>query len=346
MWAKEGHYDCNFLCICVLGDDEALSLAKEFSHQMQLSHCINGYVNKEEDLPTWGQLGCKGFIVLDENHRVVAPTTPAFMQVRGLAFAHVEALLDAVCNKRPLPSILPAEYAVLSQPPDELAKLKGCQGMIIEVKGDLVHFGFMQGPYRGKAMELPASAVSALQPRAGGGCDGGGCSSGGCSDGNCGPKACTPGAGDCSEGGCDGTGTCLDEAFVNSSLDLVSVKVPSMDEEHADCAVALRDLATRRNADALEAVWQCLSDHFEHEERLFVEYGFGAHVNENLSARKSHMEDHRRILDKIRSVLDTASGPTAAVSAGFVRALLQDFHDHTSRYDVSYAEHLSAKGAR
>jgi len=346
VWAKEGRYDCNFLCVCVLGDREALSMAKEFSHQMQLSHCINGYIDNEEDLPTYGQLGCKGFIILDADHRVVAPTTPAFMQVRSIAFAHVEALLDAVCNKQPLPSICPGEYGVLSQPPDELARLKGAQGMIIEAKDGLVVFGFTQGSLQGKAVKVPASAVSPMEPRAQSGT--GGCSSGGCSDGSCKPggcgdsKACNPGG----EGGCDESGKCLDDAFVKSSLDLVSVKVPSMDAEHAECADALRDLAAQRNAEALEAVWQCLSDHFEHEEKLFVEYAFGAHANENLSARKSHSEDHRRILDKIRSVLDAASGPTQAVSPGFVKDLLQDFHDHTSRYDASYAEHLSAKGAQ
>lgn len=346
-WAKDGRFNCNFLTVCILGDNEALPLAQEMSREMKLTHCINGYVDNEQDLPSYGQLGCKGFIILDENHRVVAPTTPAFMQVRDLAFAHVEALLDAVCNKRPLPSVCPGENAVLSSPPEKLAKLRGCQGMIIEVKsgGELVVFGFMEGPYRGRAMELPASTVSSMQPRAAGyspgGCSNGGCNSGGgqnsCGDG----KACSPGA--CDAGS---EGDCLDEAFVKASLDLVSVKVPSMDHEHEECAACLQGLAEYRTAEALEAVWQCLSDHFEHEEKLFVEYGFGVHVNENLSAQKSHMEDHRRILSKIRSVLDAAPAPTTKVPAHFVKDVLQEFHDHTSRYDLSYAEHLSSRGAR
>lgn len=340
-WAKDGRYNCNFLCICVLGDSEALSLAKEFSHEMRLSHCINGYCDKEEDLPTYGQLGCKGFIILDADHQVVASTTPAFMQVRGLAFAHVEALLDAVCDKRPLPAVCPGEFSVLLNPPPDLARLKGCQGIIVEVEGnDFVHFAFLEGPMRGKTARLPTSAVNLMQPREGG-CSAG---NGGCEPGRCGDgKACAPGAcGECN----DGSGACLDDTFVRDSLDLVSVKVPSMDAEHAECAAALRDLATRRNAEALESVWQCLSDHFEHEEKLFVQFDFGGHVNENLSARKSHMDDHRRILGKIRIVLDATSTPSQAVAPGFIKDVLQDFHDHTSRYDASYAEHLSSKGAQ
>mmetsp|Transcript_15117 Transcript_15117/g.41573 ORF Transcript_15117/g.41573 Transcript_15117/m.41573 type:complete len:355 (-) Transcript_15117:37-1101(-) len=351
-WAKDGRYDCHFLCICILGDASALSLAKEMSSGMQLTHCVNGFIDNDQDMPTYGQLGCKGFIVLDENHGVVNASTSVFMQVKDLAFGHVEALLDAVCAKQPLPKVCPGEYMVLDTPPPEAPELKGCQGICVKVDGPNVHFGFMSGPMRGRAMALPAWMVSKLGA-AGGGASG---ASGACADGNCGggssgegkcgtnagsatPGSCAPGA------GCDGSGACLDAKFVDSCLDLMSVKVPSMDDEHADCAAALRALVEQQKRPSLEAALRCLAEHFEHEEALFEEFGFGAHANANLSAAKSHAEEHRRILDKVRGWLGEDAGQQV-VPPQVVRELLQDFHEHTIRYDSQYAEPLSAKGAK
>ncbi|CAE7242489.1 unnamed protein product [Symbiodinium necroappetens] len=54
-WAAEGVFDCNFLCICVLGDRSAYGLCK-----------VNGFVESARDMPTYGQLGCQGFIILDK----------------------------------------------------------------------------------------------------------------------------------------------------------------------------------------------------------------------------------------------------------------------------------------
>lgn len=347
-WASSGKYDCNFLCVCVLGDRSAYPLAKKMSQQMKLTHCVNGFVDNDNDMPTYGQLGCKGFIVLDAEHRVVSNRTPAFMQVKDIAFAHVEALLDATIAKRAVPKVCPGDFISLQVPPTERPDLKGSEGMCVKVSESTVQFAFLDGPYRGRVTELPISAIGKTDEMArggGGGCGPGGCgpAPGGCESGDCGQGKCGPDGCD-GKGGCDGSGT-LDEAFVASMLDLHSVKVASMDEEHAECADVLRHLVQGRSRAALEAVLMCLEDHFEHEEALFVEHNFGAHANENLSARKSHMDDHKRILDTIRSKLQGTKG-AQAIPVDFIRALLQDFHDHTSRYDSQYAEPLSAKGAQ
>lgn len=312
---------------------------------MKLTHCVNGFVDNEEDLPTYGQLGCKGFLVLDAQHRVV----------RDLAFEHVEALLDAVCSNKPLPKVCPGEYVTLVDPPKDKPEIKGSQGICVKVKDGLMQFGFLAGPLRGRTLELPFSAVSKLAPGscspsscAAGDCSKGGCAEGSCSDGKCQPGGCPPGG--CPPGGCPPNGACdagtgLDEAFVAASLHLTSVKVPSMDAEHAECAAALQRLASQRTRQALEEVLSCLANHFQHEEALFVQYGFGVHVNENLSAQTSHAEDHGRILAKIRGEL-SGIAVSQGVLASFIRELLQDFHEHTSRYDALYAEPLSSKLAR
>ena len=48
----------------------------------------------------------------------------------------------------------------------------------------------------------------------------------------------------------------------------------------------------------------CLAEHFEHEEELFETHGFGVHVNEKLSAKRSHVLEHQRLLDKATGALD------------------------------------------
>jgi hypothetical protein len=65
----------------------------------------------------YGQLGCTGFIVLDSMHQIVSKCTSSFMQVRDLAFRHVDALIDLLesggINSRAPPAAYPGEYVRL-----------------------------------------------------------------------------------------------------------------------------------------------------------------------------------------------------------------------------------------
>ena len=76
-------------------------LAVEFGTTLQLQHCTVTWVD-EADMPRWGQLGCQGFIVLDGARGVVCKSTPPFMELGGLAFGFVEAVLGALLDERPL----------------------------------------------------------------------------------------------------------------------------------------------------------------------------------------------------------------------------------------------------
>jgi len=368
-WAASSKYDCNFLCVCVLGDRQAVSLAKNMGSEMKLTHCVNGFIDNEKDLPRYGQLGCQGFIILNSEHRVISTGTSPFMQVRDLAFKHVETLIDAICKRGPLPAICPGEFVEFVNIPEGKADLAGEPGICLRLgegnQNAVVQV--MRGRLRGKAFEVPIMAIRKLQDGdsddeqgscAQGGCSTGACKSGtsnGCTTGNCsigGSTAggcttggCTTGScatGPCSESNCN-SGVALSEGQVDSFLDLVSVKVPSMDAEHEECASALRELVKARTNKALVDVLNHLSEHFAHEESLFDEYGFGVHVNEQFSAKKTHIEDHKRILDKIRQQV---SAKVDNVSGTFIQDLLKDFHDHTSRYDTQYSDLLSSKGAK
>eukprot|EP00928_Gymnodinium_smaydae_P028685 TRINITY_DN2181_c0_g2_i1.p1 TRINITY_DN2181_c0_g2~~TRINITY_DN2181_c0_g2_i1.p1 ORF type:complete len:366 (+),score=44.40 TRINITY_DN2181_c0_g2_i1:226-1323(+) len=362
-WAASGRFDCHFLCVCVVGDPGAVHLCKEMSQEMKLTHVVNGYIDNERDMPNYGQLGCSGFIILDPDHHVVSPCTSAFMEVRDLAFKHVEALLDSLCSKRPLPPFCPGEQVQLVEAPPSRPDLKNVPGICVALEGADAKVALMAGPMRGKIIQIKASALKLFgadtqQPAcSSGGCKDGPCSTGKCSDGPCSTGKCGDGKKSCSSP-CDmdddrasnsTTDTVLDEDFVAAHLDIVSVKVPSMDDEHGECAEALSNLARQRTRLALQAALDTIQDHFIHEESLFKEFNFGEHADERFSARKSHMEDHARIIRKFLDQLrEVASKPDQArcVPVGFVKEVLQDFHQHTSKYDASYADFLSSKGAK
>jgi len=141
------------------------------------------------------------------------------------------------------------------------------------------------------------------------------------------------------------TDTQLGKDFVDSKLNLVSVNVPSMDAEHASCADALRKLATDRSRAALEDVFKEIAAHFGHEEALFEEYGFAANQDEKFSAKKSHIKEHHRILATIQGQLQQPSCRTVVPSV-FVVDLLEDFHSHTTRYDMQYSEVFSSQAVQ
>lgn len=384
-WAAQGKYDAHFLCVCVLGDRSAYALSREFSQECKLTHCINAFVDNEADMPTYGQLGCSGFIILDAQGGIVSKKTSAAKAVRDLAFSHVEALLDAICSQKPLPDICPGEFCRLEEASaKELGRpdLGGSLGVCVGSQGATANINIQTGRLQGKVVQVATTMLrilsedqyfGAIQGPSGGGCNSGSCGGGNCDTGNCSPgggcsevcsepgssakcdgtgnsgKAGSCAAGACGDAGCGDAGCgdagaqpSLDEEFVSSSLNLVSVKVPSMDAEHSECADAMRRLAEERSLGSLKAVFDCLSSHFAHEEALFEEFAFGGTGDSHFSAKKSHIDDHTRILDNLQKL---QLSQQQLVPVSFVRELLRDFHEHTSRYDLLYAETLSSKGA-
>eukprot|EP00747_Dinoflagellata_sp_TGD_P072852 gnl/TRDRNA2_/TRDRNA2_157649_c0_seq1.p1 gnl/TRDRNA2_/TRDRNA2_157649_c0~~gnl/TRDRNA2_/TRDRNA2_157649_c0_seq1.p1 ORF type:complete len:365 (-),score=67.59 gnl/TRDRNA2_/TRDRNA2_157649_c0_seq1:43-1137(-) len=360
-WAASGKYDCHFLCICVLGDRGAVSLSKEMGSEMQLTHCVNGFIDNEQDQPLYGQLGCRGFIVMDHNHNVVTTATAPFMEVRQLAFSNVEAILDAVCARKPVPSIIPGEYVRFVDAPPNLPELKNQEGMCHEIGDDgSALVALLQGRFRGKGLRVPLNWLRGLddpeESSGGGSCqNAGGCGSQGSGAGGCGTGgSCGTGGGcatrgDCGAGGCDAAGAMDTDDDKRELLtaaetinNLVSVKVASMDDEHEECAKVLRRLVVEQSKNSLQAVLLCLTEHFAHEEALFEKFSWGGKAGDSLSARSTHIQDHARLLAKLQREL--AQGPER-VPAGFVKELLEDFHAHTSRYDLQYAETLCSQGA-
>jgi len=135
-----------------------------------------------------------------------------------------------------------------------------------------------------------------------------------------------------------------------------SVQVQVLDEEHEVCEAALQALQESPTVENAKAVLQVYSDHFAHEEALLDEHmwpvaasgksagGFDADAN----ARKSHFADHGRMLANIRAVLmqvalgSSGDGGDVEIKPEFVNQVLRDFEQHANKYDVMYAQRLSA----
>lgn len=87
-WASVYGNKVGFVCASCAGP----GLARTFGERLKLKYCKNVWLD-ENNMPTWGQLGCNGFIILDEAHSVKCTATPAFLQVKQEAFAFVERML-------------------------------------------------------------------------------------------------------------------------------------------------------------------------------------------------------------------------------------------------------------
>ena len=86
-WAVRYGDAAAFVCVSCAGP----ALAVQFANELQLSKCTITYAERG---PSWGQLGCNGFIILDASLNVVCPSTSAYLQVGEKAFRHVESLLE------------------------------------------------------------------------------------------------------------------------------------------------------------------------------------------------------------------------------------------------------------
>lgn len=91
---------------------------------------------------------------------------------------------------------------------------------------------------------------------------------------------------------------------------LPSVGVDSMDHEHEQCEEALSLLLSKPSIHSLTTVMELLTEHFQHEETLMKQSGFG-NPGEEFSPFANHVRDHERILDIGYTELGRKSEPKA-----------------------------------
>lgn len=79
----------DFLCICV--DERAV--AEMFGRMFEFTSCVNGWIPSQADMPSYGQLGCSGFILVNGDGSFVSKRTSAFLQQGEGAFRDLEQRL-------------------------------------------------------------------------------------------------------------------------------------------------------------------------------------------------------------------------------------------------------------
>jgi len=333
-WAIRYGSAAAFVCVSCAGPQ----LATQFGNELRLKNCHNTWVD-EDDMPTWGQLGCNGFIVIDGSDKVVCQASPAFLEVKQAAFRHVETLLDALISSKPAPKLLPgrvdgsvggacAEVRFGDEPEKALAEevivgglssrpeLNGKRGRVLSQVSD----GRVSVQIDGEATPLSIKRQN-LTPVA-------------------------------------------DESESMVVTDVQAIKVPSvkvdvLDAEHERCEAKLALLgrlteapgvSSRRKqiVTALQGLLTAYEEHFAHEEQLLDEHLYAAvdkdaAFSADRGARTSHFADHQAMLTAVRRLLDDGA---AAVSAADVLRLATDFERHATAYDGNYADRLSAAMAQ
>lgn len=239
-------------------------------------------------MPTWGQLGCSGFIVIDSHDNVVCDKSAAYLEVKEDAFRHVEMILDSLLNAEGSSKPVSASFPV-PQPVQQ--DNKPCGGACAQVR-----FGTQGQETTTQALPTPVE----------------------------------------------------------------SVKVQVLDDEHHECETQLAVLGNlletgertgettiERNklvSESLCGLLKAYESHFAHEETLLDKYLYAEVAQDTRSgfsadkgARTSHFADHQAMLSKVRSLIEDLS----LVDLAAIRGLQQDFHQHATRYDGSYADRLS-----
>ena len=344
-----------FICIGCAGP----ALAVQFSQRLRLRHCT---VAVAVDQPRWGQLGCNGFIILDAGQNVVCAASSAFLEVRNLAFRHVETVLDAVIAGRAPPRMCPGMRVMLTGL--SKATMNGEMALCLEPGDGPQSRCTVQLSRSGRTASVQERNLNLLlesddeheehgEPSVVSSCESGDC-------------ALPPEvkkqkqqdsrtAATCSaEGGCalpsrDETSACDEIVTPLSAIDSVSVDV--LDEEHEQCAAALDDFAKHRTCATLRSVLDAYRMHFAHEEKMLDEHMYpnevsgasGGGFSAAKGQRKSHYADHARMITAIIAQLGrmTEGKGQATADGQFVNTVLRDFETHAGTYDATYVGEIA-----
>jgi len=310
-----------FVCVSCAGPE----LASAFVKELKLSKCTVTYT---EDTPTWGQLGCSGFIVLDGDGRVASRATAAYLELRERAFDHVESLLDSLLHGAKSTTLANgAEFDEVVQDDETPLGAGACR----TASG----CALKNTP---REEERTTETCAAAKPRSEMRSDGG--------------------------GGDDDTGASFTAPWSVGRTPIHSLGIAALDAEHAACTAALQQLASTRSVAALEKVLIAYEAHFAHEEALLDTYlwkeaaaaaaggGSAGGFDKSASMRKSHFADHARMLRELAPEYVEQARRTRGVGVSseeipeeiprtVVESALLDFEAHANRYD-SYGDELGA----
>ena len=124
-----------------------------------------------------------------------------------------------------------------------------------------------------------------------------------------------------------------------------------MDDEHQECTDSFNKVLENPTADNLLDLYNVLKEHFDHEEKLMMEYSeTKSDASSSFSAINSHKNDHDRILNIAKEELDrlnvceykTKKWHKQSADLAQIRELTDAFHVHAERFDVLYQANIPA----
>ena len=342
-WASKYFGLASFICVSCDGP----GLASTFAKRLQLSKCLLTYVDGRNG-PTWGQLGCNGFILLDAQGNVACKQTSAYLEVQQLAFDDVESRLDSMLADGPPPALSPGQHVELHGL--SKSELNGTRGYVVGA-ADASTGRIAVRTYLGKMIAVRPENLRGLEDGGGEeGAEGFDDVTGGCDAKKkaktCDKQACDKRA--CGQQACDKSPRVDADAMperMKRALEqppappappktegvaplaaIESVHVEALDAEHEECAAALARLAEAPTREAIEGVIAAYTEHFAHEEALLDEHlytpeataagkagGFSAAAGQ----RRSHFADHKRLLVdlQLRAAALPSGGPPTGPKA-------------------------------
>lgn len=297
-WAAQLGHAVAFICVSCAGPE----LAFAFRQRLGLSACTNAYVMGKQYMPTWGQLGCGGFIVLDKDLRVVAPKTEAYLDVGGpRAFRDVEAVLASVLGAAQGDA---AAASLAAAPEGEGEEQAGGRPVCTTGTCALqLNSGGEKPAEREQVAALgavEATGVEAMDAQ---------------------HEECAAALEalrrDRSAASLGSALECLLEHFAEEERLLDSTLYASAEASKSTGKGKQGDETEPRGDDAAPA-------------------GFSAQAG----ARKSHYADHRRLLriaEEELAELESAESKDQEVAGSVIQGLLRGFEQHANRYDAAYA---------
>lgn len=101
-WAANPAFkDVAFFCICVESSlSRRKNVTKNFVNELKIQNTYIGYFENEHEMPTWGQLGCQGFIVATSNGSVLVPRSPMWTELRENALRWMENMFRSITATR------------------------------------------------------------------------------------------------------------------------------------------------------------------------------------------------------------------------------------------------------
>lgn len=369
-WAASGKFrNAGFFCICV--DPDAVGTAREFG-QLYFAGApeslINGYIDSQSDFPNFqAQLGCQGFIIFNAALKIVATKTLPWMQYRDHGFRDVEGkllqLLQPPAPENPLNAPLGQYVRIVNLQSEDGKVLNGRLGEVVGSVGSKDNGRFVVKVGDSNKSLRPSNLEDATDAPIGKRRQVFGLTSekGQKLNGNVGEVL----------GGTANNRYIVRFSDLTMSLKKENLREPQdeefdivkclervtsvghsdMDAQHDTCMQALKDLWQDLSVSKLRHAREQLHAHFDEEEHLLTEAGFGQPIDccntsqggGDFSAFGSHAKDHKRIvaladeaLSSLKNVCEASDAHGGTVPKGVAIALCKAFAEHADMYDSLY----------